>query len=214
MSLTLTSYGEEVEEEFRCKVLDHEDGKLYIDYPVSSLTGRTAFLMDGMKLSVQFVDPASASALYLFQTEVIGRVKRNIPMIMLHDPGAKEYIRIQRRKFVRVEAAVDAAIADENSPLFSSVTENISAGGAAIVLPPSFQDPGEQAVFSLYIVLPREQDEPLYVETAAQLIRIVTNEHSGRRVGSFQFLDIDHAVQQLILRYCFDRQLELRRKGL
>ncbi|MCP3763213.1 flagellar brake domain-containing protein [Domibacillus sp. A3M-37] len=205
--------GNDKKEEYRCKVVDIEEGKLFIDYPVSVQTNRTVFLLDGMQLAVSFIDPAASSAIFLFHTEVIGRVKKEIPMLMLHDPGLNNYVRVQRRKFVRVQKAVDVAVEVDGMPSFSSVTEDISAGGMAIVLPESAHaDKGTEA--KVYGVIPSQHTEPRYIEAMAELVRIYEDKKSGRRVGSFQFKDLVYAEQQMLMRFCFEQQLQLRKKGV
>ncbi|WP_050180741.1 flagellar brake protein [Domibacillus robiginosus] len=211
--ITLEPFEEtDKKEEYRCKVVDVEDGKLFIDYPISVQTNRAVFLMEGMRLTVSFLDPAASSAVYLFRTEVIGRVKKKIPMLVLQDPGANQYVRIQRRKFVRIQKAVDTAIEFKGMPPFSSLTEDISAGGAAVVLPDSVEV-GKGSEATVYGVLPSQQAEPLYFEARADLVRIQQDD-KGRRIGSFEFKDLPHTEQQMLMRFCFEQQLRLRRKGL
>lgn len=205
--------GTNKKEEYRCKVVDMEEGKLFIDYPVHMQTNKTVFLMEGMQLAVSFLDPAASSAVFLFRTEVTGRVKRNIPMLVLHDPGLDNYVRVQRRKFVRVQKAIDVAIEIKGMPPFSSITEDVSAGGVAVVLPESVQIES-LAEAKVYAVIPSQHAEPRYIEADAELVRVHQNEKSNRSLGSFQFKDIPYAEQQLLMRFCFEQQLQLRRKGL
>ena len=214
ITLTMEPFeGADKKEEYRCRVVDMEDGKLFIDYPVSVQTNRTVFLLDGMQLAVSFLDPAASSAVILFRTEVIGRVKRKIPMLVLQDPGLDNYVRVQRRKFVRVQKAVDVAVEIDGVPSFSSVTEDISAGGVAIVLPETVQAEGGTEA-KVYGVIPWQHTEPRYFEAMAELIRIHQDEKSGRRIGSFQFKDLVYAEQQMLMRFCFEQQLQLRKKGI
>ncbi|WP_046173735.1 flagellar brake protein [Domibacillus indicus] len=214
VTLTLEPFdGNSEKEEYRCKVVDKDEGKLFIDYPVNIQTNRTVFLLDGMQLSASFVDPTASSAVFLFRTEVIGRTKKNIPMLALQDPGRDSYVRVQRRKFVRVQKAIDIAVELDGMPAFSSITEDISAGGAAILLPGSVQAEGGTKA-KLYGVIPSQQGEPRYFETMAELIRVQQDQKSGRRTGSFQFTDFAYAEQQMLMRFCFEQQLQLRKKGI
>src|SRR3954452_6283205 len=120
-------------EQYKCRLVDRKGNLLYIDYPINVATNRTTFLVDGTQLKVTFVEGESA---YLFESEILGRVKRGIPMMELIYPGDKYVIKIQRRKFVRVETTVDVAIHPFNGEFnpFTSLTEDISAGGALINL--------------------------------------------------------------------------------
>jgi c-di-GMP-binding flagellar brake protein YcgR len=214
LTITLEPYeSSNDKEEYRCKVADVQEGKVFIDYPVNVKTNRTVFLLDGMQLAASFIDPASAAAVYMFRTEVIGRVKKEIPMLILHDPDLSDYIRVQRRNFVRVQTAVDIAVQFEGQPSFASVTEDISASGAAVKLPAAVTAE-EGSEVRLYVVIPSNTKENHYLELNASLVRIHSDEKSGRSVASFQFENISHMEQQLLMRFCFERQLQLRKKGL
>ncbi|OMP65941.1 hypothetical protein BTO28_15085 [Domibacillus epiphyticus] len=200
-------------EEYRCKVVDVEQGKIFIGDPVNIETNRSVFMLDGMQLAVNFIDPASSSAIYMFRTEVIGRVKKNIPMLMLHDPGITEYIRVQRREYVRVQTAIDIAVQIEGQPSFAAVTEDLSAGGTAVIMPDNAK--AEEGVSAcLYAVIPTKNGENHYLELAASLVRIYSHDKSDRRIASFEFRDIGHTEQKFLMRYCFEQQLQLRKKGL
>ncbi len=214
LTMTLEPYeSANDKEEYRCRVVDIEGGKIFIDYPVSIETNRTVFLLDGMQLAASFIDPASSSALYMFRTEVIGRVEKKIPMLMLHDPSPSDYLRVQRRKFVRVQTVIDVAVQFEGYPPFKAVTEDMSAGGAAVVLPHSTMvEEGETA--RLYAVIPSNNKVNHYLELSASLVRIQSDEKSGRSIASFQFQNISHMEQKVLMRFCFERQLQLRKKGL
>ncbi|WP_100331434.1 flagellar brake protein [Bacillus xiapuensis] len=200
-------------ETLRCKIADISDGKIYIDYPVNLKTNRTAFLMDDTKLKVEFIDPQAASAVYMFSTEVIGRTKKNIQLLILKDPGIKEYKRIQRRRFVRVATAVDVALHFEGRPAFTSATLDISAGGFAIPLPAGQElEAGEEG--AIYLSIPMQSGQHYYFKTVGKVVRLHTEEKTNRAIASIQFTEISGKDQQLIMRFCFERQIILKRKGL
>ena len=93
------TYTERVER-FRCKVVEQQDNILYIDYPINMATKKTAFLIDGSEFRATFRTEDKQS--FAFNTEVVGRNAGHIPMIMLHCPKPEEFIKIQRREYVRV----------------------------------------------------------------------------------------------------------------
>jgi len=195
-------------EKFKCKVVEQEEGIIYIDYPINTLTNKTAFLLDGSQFRVTFNNENKQS--YAFKTEVLGRKVGNIPMIMLACPPTEEFIKIQRREFVRVETAVDVAV--ENNNIFHQyVTEDISAGGMLLNVTngANFND-GE--VVNLLIVLPFLNGEIYYVQTEALVVNIF--ERDSRRYASIQFSGTDETDKQHIVRFCFERQLQFRKKEL
>lgn len=206
--ITLESIYTDSLEKFRCKVVEEKANIILIDYPTSSETNRTSFLMEGAQMRASFVKDAIAA--YAFQTEVLGRVQGNIPMIMLSFPGNDQVIKVQRREFVRVDTPVDMAVEFEGD--FSQfVAEDISAGGSAVIInkPVSFKA-GD--TISLTIALPFSNGDIKYIYTKALVVRFWDKE--SIRMASIQFAETDDVDKQQIVRFCFDRQLLMRRKGV
>ena len=201
------TYTERVER-FRCKVVEQKDGVIYIDYPINTITKKTAFLIDGAQFRVTFNDESKQS--FAFNTEVLGRKKGNIPMIMLSCPPDEEFIKIQRREFVRVETPVDVAV-EYNNTFTQLVAEDISAGGILIPLPKAVNFKDGDTV-RLTIVLPYTNNEIRYVQTDALVV--TTFERNNRTLASVQFTDTDDIDKQYIVRFCFERQLQIRKKEL
>lgn len=199
------------DEKYKCKLVETTTGTFYIDYPINVSTHRTVFLMDGTELKASFV--GTDGAVYMFETEVIKRLKREVPMIALTYPGKENLIKIQRRKFVRIETSVDCAVhtADDRINPFVTVTEDISAGGAAIILPPHAQVK-EGLEFIAHLVLPLQSGESSYVKVKSKIIRII--EKDERKVASIEFIDIQEQDRRTIIRFCFDRQLAMRKKEM
>lgn len=207
-NLVLDAFDEETDERFKCKVVDQRDNMLFIDYPVSTTTHRTAFLVEGTRLRVSYVDELKIG--YAFRTSVIGRKKGNIPTIQLILPADEEFQKIQRREYVRVETPVDVAIY-RNNTFTQYVAEDISAGGLAI-LASSLTEFKELEKVELTIALPFEDrnEGVRYVETTAEVIRVI--ERDEMFVAPLKFTETDDIDKQLIIRFCFERQLQIRKK--
>lgn len=201
------TYTERVER-FRCKVVEQKDGVIYIDYPINTITKKTAFLIDGAQFRVTFNDESKQS--FAFNTEVLGRKKGNIPMIMLTCPSDEEFIKIQRREFVRVETPVDVAVEYDNR-FTQLVADDISAGGVLLALQGAVNFKIGDEV-RLTIVLPYTNKEIRYVQTDALVV--TTFERNNRTLASVQFTDTDDIDKQYIVRFCFERQLQIRKKEL
>lgn len=195
-------------EKFHSKVVESTDYELSINYPVNTLTNRTAYLIDGSQFRVTFIDEEKNS--FAFNTEVIGRKVNNIPMIVISLPSVDEIIKIKRREFVRVKASVDVAVEFENH-LSQYVTQDISAGGLAFILNANVPfNIGNQ--IKLTIVLPFSSGEVRYVRTRALVVRIF--ELNNLKQASIQFLNTEDMDKQTLLRFCFERQLLNRKKEL
>ncbi|QQZ11009.1 flagellar brake protein [Heyndrickxia vini] len=208
MVLTLESL-EEDGEKYKCKVADIDEDKIYIDYPISITTNRTAFLLNSIQLNAVFITENNVA--YQFRTQVIGKVKKNIPLILLQFPPEETFQKIQRRQFVRVNSAVDISVNCKQSDChFTTITEDVSAGGCAVILPKHIKLV-QNDIGNMLLVLPMQSGEYHYIQTNFKIIRINEEEKS---IASIEFTDIQEKDKQLLFRFCFEKQLELRKKGL
>lgn len=206
--LTLeTTYAERIEK-FRCRVVEKIGNIILIDYPINIETNKTVFLIDGAQFRASYITESKQN--YCFNTEVLGRRGGNIQTIMLACPPQDEFIKIQRREYVRVETPVDIAIEFEGRN-YQFVAEDISAGGTAIHIktPVGFKDGDE---VELLAVLPFSNGDIHYVKTKASIVRIF--ERDEVQIASIRFTDTDEIDQQHIVRFCFERQVLIRKKEL
>ncbi|MDM5229371.1 flagellar brake domain-containing protein [Cytobacillus sp. NJ13] len=205
------TYSEKTEK-YKCKLAEREGNNLYIDYPINQETNKTAFLLDGTQLKATFL--AEDGTVYLFESEVKGRVKLKIPMMILSYPGDEHLVKIQRRQFVRVETPVDVAIHPESNEFipFVSVTDDISAGGAAIIAQTSSSLKANMQIHT-YFVLAMQNGDNYYLRLKSKVIR-VSELQNGKTLISVQFMETSPQDRQLLLRFCFDRQLAMKKKGL
>ena len=166
--LTLEPTYTERVEKFRCRVVEQGENLIYIDYPINVVTKKTSFLVDGAQFRVTFMTEEKQS--FGFNTEVLGRKGGTVPMIILSCPSPEEFLKIQRREYVRVATKVDVSFEfdGQHTPL---VTEDISAGGLAVILnrPVNFREGDE---VKLTIVLPYSNGDIKYVQTSAIVVRI------------------------------------------
>jgi c-di-GMP-binding flagellar brake protein YcgR len=211
-TLTLEPRNNSKAEQYKCRLVERNSHELFIDYPINLKTDRTVFLIDGTQLRVSFVSGHSA---YSFEAEVVGRVIRGIPMIKLSFPGDSYILKVQRRMYVRIETAVDVAIhplQNEFTP-FASITKDISAGGSLILLN---HDKGiKQGLNVLAVfVLPLENGEYHYLKIMSTVVRVIKNEESGQLLFSLNFMNVSPIERQNLLRFSFDRQLAMKKKGL
>ena len=195
-------------EKFRCKVVELQNNMIFIDYPINLETNKTAFLLDGAQFRVTFTTEKKES--YSFYTEVLGRRAGNIQMILLSCPPPEEFIKIQRREYVRVETPVDIAVKFDGRH-YQFVGEDISAGGMAVILkaPVGFK---EGNAVKMMIVLPFTNGDIRYVETDAMVMRIF--EKDDVNIATFNFTATDDFDKQQIVRFCFERQVLIRKKEL
>lgn len=138
---------------------------------------------------------------------------RTVPVLELALPEKSSVKRIQRREFVRVDTGVDIAIhcpIDSFLP-FTSITKDISGGGASIIIPEEMEIANNTRV-DLYFVLKSLNSDYQYVKSTANVV-LTRKEHNLKTI-SVQFLSSDERTQQRIVLYCFDKQREERIREL
>src|SRR5690625_1308164 len=93
---------------YYCKIIEKNDDYLFIDYPINDKTKKTSFFRNGTNFSVTYI--GKDQSVYKFRTELVSKVNLNIPALALKLPQKKDIKRVQRREFVRIKSAVDAAV--------------------------------------------------------------------------------------------------------
>ncbi|GAB2574389.1 flagellar brake protein [Gracilibacillus alcaliphilus] len=189
-------------ETYRCKVMDSGEDKLFIDYPANEKTNRTEIFPIGTTFHVHFHQD---SVVYSFVSKLISKQKiKDIPALVLSFDKTK-LRRIQRRNFLRVETMLDISVRT-SATSFATVTADLSGGGAAIVLQNEHQVT-EGELLDMMLVLPIN-DTTEYIPVTGKALRIYVREEI--RILSIEFVDIIPKHQQLIVRYCYLRQLAKR----
>jgi c-di-GMP-binding flagellar brake protein YcgR len=208
-TLTLHMRNGEGVDKYRCKVQETKENEFYVDYPVQMKNGKTTYILNGTQLNISFVTEEGTA--YSFESEVLGRIKQSIPMIQLAYPGRDKLIKIQRREYVRVESSVDVSlhpIAVDFKPL-TTITHDISAGGSSVNLPHGIEVP-ESIVILTNFVFHLNNGEIHYLKIKSKVIRVV-DVSNGRKRASLKFNHLKEYERQVIVKYCFEQQLLLRK---
>jgi c-di-GMP-binding flagellar brake protein YcgR len=199
-------------EKFKCMVVEMEGGYLYIDFPINMETGKIAFLVDGTQLNVSFSN--EEQAVYIFDSEVLGKVRGQIPMVQLVLPDVETFVKIQRRQYVRLDISIDTAIHPVHydfSP-FRALTEDISAGGASIRLLKGVKIDSATQLY-IWMALSFKSGEIQYIRLKSRVIRVTEKEY-GNHLLHIEFIDPSKNDVQTLMRFIFEKQADLKKKGL
>lgn len=208
--LTLQVRNDDNVEKYRCKVQEVKEREFYVDYPAHIVNGRTTYILNGTQLLITYVSDEGVA--YTFESEVLGRMKQAIPMVQLSFPGYHQVQKVQRRQYVRVESNIDVSVhplTHHFSP-FITVTHDISAGGASLNLPKDISIPEKGHVFTTFVIHLNNGDTH-YLKLKSKVIRLVEEPAKKRWKASLQFDPINELERQIIMKYCFEQQLLLRK---
>lgn len=204
----------EKNDNFRAKIIDIDkhEGYLIIDLPIRETDGKTALLREGTYLRAIYNE--KNENIYQFNTIIVQRLNQRIPAFVLKYPKEGEIEKIQRRQFVRIKTAVDVAISSSNNSFspFTTVTTDISAGGMSIIIPKE-QNLKSKSPCDLTLVLYESMKKQQYINVKGEIIRIHSQEYNIN-TASIKFNQLTNQQQQMIIRFCFEKQREARRKEL
>jgi c-di-GMP-binding flagellar brake protein YcgR len=205
--LYLEWVNEEGEIEKYKTIIASRDKNLYIEIPINEQTKKYGYFLIGTIFQATFYQDGKV---YHFETELLGRLRENVPLLIMSYPGEEQLSVIQRRQHVRVDTSLDVAVHSVNQGFnpFTTITYDLSGGGCSVVLPQN--DVIKEGIdVDLWIVLPMQSGRYQYAKIPSRVIRIL--EKDGRPIASFEFKDINSADRMHIIRYCFQRDLYLKK---
>src|SRR5690625_3346710 len=192
----------------RCKVVDLNEHYLFVDHPIDINTEKSVTIPLGKELIITFI---KRNTLYEFSSKPESYVQLRVPAISIPLPDKEQMKRIQRREFVRVKTNLDIAVhcPEKSFTPFTTMTRDISGGGASIILPANRSVQPKQQL-NVYFVL-RFLDKPFeYIKTKAEVVYRYDVEKV--RMFSVKFLLEDFQVQEKIINYCFEVEREKRKQ--
>ncbi|MDY0408328.1 flagellar brake protein [Virgibacillus soli] len=210
--LTIKEVGKESETTYHSKLIDVDEQFVFISHPINIKTKKSTFFPRETEIIASFVD--EQDVVFQFASKVIKPVKIPIPVIAIKKPTNEDIHRIQRRNFMRIETAVDVAIHSKNKQFspFTTITRDISGGGLSVIVPQGV-DLKEDELLDLWLVLESDQGEHQYLNLLGHVVRI-HYEQKARMVASIKFENISKLNQELLIKFCFQKEREARRKGL
>lgn len=195
---------------YRCKIIDTANNLIFVDYPIEIMTNKSVFIPLEQPLIITFMEKGKV---YEFTSNILQYNKLTVPALAIPIPKKEEIRQIQRREFVRIETSIDIALhcPDTSFAPFTSVTYDISAGGACVIVPSKLKLKQKQIV-QIYFVLKMDSANYEYFNTNAEIIRI--HQSAGVHMISIKFLFNGTTEQDKIMYYCFNKQRELRKKEI
>lgn len=172
---------------------------------------KVVLLPEGLQIIVGIVRGGIS---YSFESTILRRIRSHLPLLVINKPG--EARKRQRRAWVRVPAVLDFSYAlvnleeaDKELEFYRAQTLDISGGGLMFAADHSFS-PGDR----LKIILELPPGEKLRLE--ARVVRVVANPSEAWRRFSIgvEFTEIRERDRDRIVRWVFERQRELIKRGL
>lgn len=200
---------------YKSRVADVQSNVAAIELPIHEENGKTRLLAVGSRIEVAYL--ADDGSRYHFHTEVIGERKENVRLLLLRMPEKEEVTRTQRRSYLRVETHVEIAIKildNARNYHFLARTSDLSGGGLSFTCPDHYRFKAGDKLH-VWMALPHKVGNMSHAFAEAEVTRCrLPDERGAHQWVSVKFVRISQADQSKVVRACYDRQLELHKKGI
>jgi len=191
----------------RSRVADTDETSFYIEVPLNEKSRRLYRATLGERM--QFYYFTQEGVKHLFASEVTGFRREAVALLAIRKPDIGEITKDQRRSFLRVETNLELAVRLGNKMRFVGVTEDVGGGGASFVCERKWPIV-PNAVLSCWLLLSYKDGSIAHAKFEGEVVRVLPVEPEKHLV-MMRFKEISDSDQQKIIRYCFERQLDLRK---
>jgi len=193
---------------YKTRIADLDDDYIYMEQPIHTMKGGFMTLFQGDSLSIYFLSTGGTKN--YFYSEVVGFQEDNIRLVTITKPEQSAISQVQRRNHLRVAAELEIAIRISDNLQFLAVTKDLSGGGTAFECESHYAiQPNTQ--FDGWLLLPYKNGSIEHASFKGEIVRIKELE-GGLKIGMVTFTNISDVDRQRVIRYCFEKQLEYRKK--
>lgn len=202
-----------IPEVFKSRVADLDHQYLYIEIPLSEKTGCKMSVDFDSVYSISFLDQNRNS--YQFYTKLLRYKRDNVLLITIEIPKQEDIVKDQKRGFLRVNANLDLAVqlrTFDRSIHIVTKTVDISGGGLSFFSSTEYvflpNDP-----LQLWLVIGNKEKGIKRFAISGEVVRLQQPDISKpEQIISVKFINMKESDNLAIIRYCFDRQIELNKK--
>ncbi|GIQ71048.1 glycosyl transferase [Xylanibacillus composti] len=199
---------EEEKQQYKSRIADLDENCIYMEVPIHVGQGKYLRLYKGDSLSIYFLSDSGTKN--YFHSEVVGFKEDNIRLVSITMPDPGSISQVQRRNHLRVTAELEMSLRISDDLHFLAITKDLSGGGTAFLCDGHL--PIEPHMrFDGWLLLPFRNGAIEHAFFKGEIVRLNQLE-SGRKLGMVSFTDIADVERQRIIRFCFERQLENRKK--
>ncbi|MDR6884424.1 flagellar brake domain-containing protein [Bacillus sp. 3255] len=199
---------EESKIEYKSRIADVTDNAIVIEIPMNETTGRLKKLHHGDELSTFYIGQGGVK--HYFTTSVIGERRDVIRLIELRKPEPEAITQVQRRNFLRVPAELEIAVKLSPQIQFIGVTEDVGGGGISFVY--DGQVPiGVGAAVACWLLVTYKNGSIEHIPFTGEFVRVKPMD-TGKLLGMLSFVEITDRDRQKIIRFCFERQMDFRKR--
>jgi c-di-GMP-binding flagellar brake protein YcgR len=193
--------------EYKARIADISTDEVKFEIPIDVKTGKLKRLRLNEQISGYYLTDNGVKN--VFTSEVIGFDSDIVNLVIIRRPPEDNIQREQRRSFLRVPASLEIALKKQDDSRFTALTLDISGGGVSLSC--SHNDKiviSEQ--FSCWLLIKYKNGWIEHVPFKSEVVRVISNE-KGKQIVMMRFIEIMGFEQQKIMKYCFERQFDMRK---
>ncbi|MDB5052428.1 MAG: glycosyl transferase [Bacilli bacterium] len=200
---------EKLDEEYiiyKTRVADIHTKYFSVEVPIDIKTGSFKPLKEGEKVAVSYTREDGIQ--FQFFSTIIGSSIGNIRTFHLEKPEPKSIKKIQRREYLRIPVNVNLSI-EHKGTILQATSKDLSGGGVSIVDEERrFTELDEVTGVVMLEFKNGKQERVPFRGTIARIILL----HNDVKAAVIEFTEIYEAQRAAIVRFSFERQLEIRYK--
>ncbi|UVI32368.1 flagellar brake protein [Paenibacillus spongiae] len=199
---------EEAALEYKSRIADGSDNELLIEIPVLEGTGRYKRLFLGDELSAYYLTHDGVK--HYFNSHVLGLKEDVVRLVRIQKPDPDSITKIQRRHFLRVASELEIAIRLSDHVRFLGMTDDVGGGGISFLCDGRWPIKPETEL-DCWLLVPYRNGSIEHTQFKAEVVRVKKLE-TGRIQVMAKYVSITDGERQKIIRYCFERQLDVRKR--
>jgi c-di-GMP-binding flagellar brake protein YcgR len=199
---------EEAKEVFKSRIADITDTYISMEVPLSDKSGRLKRLYSGDEMSIHFITDGGVKN--YFTSSVLGFSDDVVRLVLIKKPEPEAITKIQRRSFLRVPAELEIAVKFSEQLQFVSMTDDVGGGGISFLCD-SYVPLGAGSFVSCWLLVPYKNGQIEHVPFKSEIVRVKPLEN-GKQQVMMRFSDITDRDRQKVIRFCFERQLDFRKR--
>jgi c-di-GMP-binding flagellar brake protein YcgR len=199
---------EEAKQEYKSRIADLRDNYISMEIPINEKTGRLKRLYVGDEMSACFVTDGGVKN--YFTSSVTGFIDDVIRLVQIKKPDPESITKVQRRSFLRVPAELEIAVKYSEQLQFVAMTDDVGGGGISFLCD-GYIPLQSQQIVSCWLLANYKNGQIEHIPFKGEMVRIKSME-TGKQQVMMRFAEISDRDRQKIIRYCFERQLDFRKK--
>lgn len=193
---------------YKSRIQDSDTNYYAIEIPIHEKGGKYQRFYTGDYLNVHYITDGGVKN--YFNTRVLGTKDDVIKQLIIKKPEPDAITKVQRRSFLRVPAKLELSVRLTEEISFLAYTDDLSGGGLSFVCDDKYPLE-EQVELSSWLVLPFKNDTVDHVHFRGKLVRLKPMRDAEMQLAMLSFTEIQNTDREKVIRYCFERQLELRK---